>query len=131
MQVTRVLDLHVAPVSEDAIPVVHAGQEKIPIVLVSARADLSAVARRVGTPYFLAKASANYGDVVLELVARALRERRAPEAPTVTHPDELPAVGAETAGETEQLAALNELHATIGRATRAGEWLESCRGDGG
>ena len=55
-----------------------AGEEKIPIVLVSARADLSEVARRIGTPYFLAKASADYGDNLLGLLDRALRERLAP-----------------------------------------------------
>jgi FixJ family two-component response regulator len=56
-----------------------AGEEKIPIVLVSGRADLPEVARRIGTPYFLAKASADYGDNLLLLLARALRERLAPE----------------------------------------------------
>jgi CheY-like chemotaxis protein len=55
-----------------------AGEEKIPIVLVSARADLAAVAAHMGTPYFLAKASADYGDVLIKLLARALFERRAP-----------------------------------------------------
>jgi CheY-like chemotaxis protein len=55
-----------------------AGEEKIPIVLVSARADLATVAARMGTPYFLAKASADYGDVLLKLLDRALLERRAP-----------------------------------------------------
>src|SRR5580693_3404435 len=33
------------------------GAEKIPILLVSGRADLAAVAARMGTPYFLEKAS--------------------------------------------------------------------------
>src|SRR5688572_19765791 len=37
-----------------------AGEENIPILLVSARADLPQLANRMGTPYFLAKASANY-----------------------------------------------------------------------
>ena len=55
-----------------------AGEEKIPILLVSGRRDLPDVAARMGTPYFLAKASADYGDVLLELLARALRERRPP-----------------------------------------------------
>jgi CheY-like chemotaxis protein len=58
-----------------------AGEEKIPIVLVSARGDLAEVARHVGTPYFLAKASADYGDNLLKLLDRALRERRAPDPP--------------------------------------------------
>ena len=55
------------------------GEEKIPIVLVSGRPDLPEVARRVGTPYFLAKASADYVESLLALVDRALRERLAPE----------------------------------------------------
>ena len=55
-----------------------AGEEKIPIVLVSARSDLATVAARMGTPYFLMKASTDYGRVLLETVARALAERRAP-----------------------------------------------------
>lgn len=55
-----------------------AGQETIPVVLVSARRDLADVARRVGTPYFLAKASVSYSDNLLTLLDRALRERRAP-----------------------------------------------------
>ena len=55
-----------------------AGQEKIPIVLVSGRSDLAAIAARMGTPYFLAKANADYGDVLLETLGRALLERRAP-----------------------------------------------------
>src|ERR1700687_3685586 len=38
-----------------------AGEEKIPIVLVSGRDDLSQVAARMGTPYFLAKAANDYG----------------------------------------------------------------------
>ena len=58
-----------------------AGAENIPIVLVSGRADLPEVARRIGTPYFLAKASADYGHNLLGLLDRALRERRAPAAP--------------------------------------------------
>jgi CheY-like chemotaxis protein len=57
-----------------------AGEEKIPIVLVSARADLPEVARRVGTRYFLAKASADYGVNLLGTLDRALRERLAPES---------------------------------------------------
>ena len=54
------------------------GEEKIPIVLVSARADLAEVARRIGTPYFLTKASTDYGNSLLGLLDRALRERLAP-----------------------------------------------------
>jgi FixJ family two-component response regulator len=55
-----------------------AGEEKIPIVLVSGRNDLPAVAARMGTPYFLAKGSTNYGEVLLKLLERAIFERRAP-----------------------------------------------------
>ena len=57
-----------------------AGEEKIPIVLVSGRKDLPEVAARMGTPYFLAKGSANYAELVVELVGRALGERRAPSS---------------------------------------------------
>lgn len=55
-----------------------AGEEKIPIVLVSGRNDLSTVAARMGTPYFIRKASDGYGEALLKLVDRALLERRAP-----------------------------------------------------
>lgn len=55
-----------------------AGEENIPILLVSGRNDLSAIARRMGTPYFLAKASADYADQLLRILARASRERQAP-----------------------------------------------------
>jgi DNA-binding NtrC family response regulator len=55
-----------------------AGEEKIPILLVSGRDDLRAVAARMGTPYFIGKASAGYADVLVKTIARALAERRAP-----------------------------------------------------
>jgi CheY-like chemotaxis protein len=55
-----------------------AGEEDIPILLVSAREDLPQLANRMGTPYFLAKASANYGRTLLAMVELAVRERRAP-----------------------------------------------------
>ena len=55
-----------------------AGQERIPIVLVSARQDLAELAATMGTPYFLEKASANHSKGLLEILDRALRERRAP-----------------------------------------------------
>lgn len=55
-----------------------AGEEKIPIVLVSARDDLSEVAGRIGTPYFLAKGVPDYGKALLKLLDRALGERLAP-----------------------------------------------------
>jgi CheY-like chemotaxis protein len=54
------------------------GEEKIPIVLVSGREDLPAVAARMGTPYFVAKACADYGVVLLKMLDRALIERRPP-----------------------------------------------------
>ena len=57
-----------------------AGEEKIPIVLVSARDDLPEIAKRTGTPYFLAKATPGYGKALLSIVDRALREREAPGA---------------------------------------------------
>jgi two-component system response regulator CpxR len=55
-----------------------AGEEKIPILLVSGRSDLLAVAARIGTPYFLAKASPDYGEVLIKMIERALSERCAP-----------------------------------------------------
>jgi len=57
-----------------------AGAEKIPVILLSGVADLQSVAAMVGTPYRLAK-PANL-EAVLELVARALEERR-PPAPQI------------------------------------------------
>jgi CheY-like chemotaxis protein len=55
-----------------------AGEERIPILLVSGRRDLPEVAGRMGTPYFLTKASPNYGEVLLKILDRALRERLRP-----------------------------------------------------
>jgi CheY-like chemotaxis protein len=55
-----------------------AGEEKIPILLVSGRTDLAAVAARMGTPYFLTKGRDDYVDVLLEILARALSERQPP-----------------------------------------------------
>ncbi len=55
-----------------------AGEERIPILLVSGRNDLPDVAARMGTPYFLRKAGPDYGEVLLKILDRALRERRAP-----------------------------------------------------
>jgi len=57
-----------------------AGEEKIPIVLVSARDDLPEIASRMGTPYFLAKATTGYGKALLTTLDRALLERTAPAA---------------------------------------------------
>lgn len=56
------------------------GKEKIPILLVSGRSDLSEVAARVGTPYFLTKATSGYAKALLEMLDRALGERRVPTA---------------------------------------------------
>jgi|CZKU01.1.fsa_nt_gi twitching motility two-component system response regulator PilH len=55
-----------------------AGEEEVPILLVSGRNDLPAVAARMGTPYFVAKGNGNYGDLLLEMLERVLVERRAP-----------------------------------------------------
>lgn len=55
-----------------------AGEENIPILLVSGRGDLPEIAARLGTPYFLRKASADYGEALLEILDRAIRERKAP-----------------------------------------------------
>jgi DNA-binding NtrC family response regulator len=53
-----------------------AGEENIPIILMSGRLDLPQIAARMGTPYFLTKP----GDIdaFLNLLDQALRERRAP-----------------------------------------------------
>jgi DNA-binding response OmpR family regulator len=53
-----------------------AGEEKVPIILVSARNDLSEIAERMGTPYFLSK-PCDIKDLVAVL-NRALREHQAP-----------------------------------------------------
>ena len=58
-----------------------AGEEEVPIVLLSGVADLPLVAAAVGTPYFLGKPYQL--KEVLALVALALRERRRP-VPTLT-----------------------------------------------
>jgi len=57
-----------------------AGQESIPIVLVSGRDDLPQIARRMGTPYFLARATPGFGKALLGVLDRALAEQRAPAA---------------------------------------------------
>jgi DNA-binding NtrC family response regulator len=51
-------------------------EETIPIILMSARDDLSEIAQQMGTLYFLAKPPTL--DALLNLLDRALRERRAP-----------------------------------------------------
>jgi CheY-like chemotaxis protein len=56
-----------------------AGDEKIPIVLLSGKLDLRRVAALVGTPYFLAKP---YGvDALFAMMSRALTERIPPRPP--------------------------------------------------
>jgi CheY-like chemotaxis protein len=55
------------------------GEEKIPILLMSGRDDLQQIAGRMGTPYFLKKAG-DIGGNLLEVLARALRERDAPSS---------------------------------------------------
>ena len=55
-----------------------AGEERIPILLISGRDDLPQIAERMGTPYCLKKP----GDIgqFLDTLARALRERGAPSS---------------------------------------------------
>lgn len=54
----------------------NAGRERIPVVIASGAVGLAQIAEHVGTPYFLEKPFAPA--TLLSLVARALRERRAP-----------------------------------------------------
>jgi DNA-binding response OmpR family regulator len=61
------------------------GREEIPILLVSACVALPSVAKRVGTPYSVAKPCRL--DELLRIVDRALLERRAPH-PQLTVPAE-------------------------------------------
>jgi DNA-binding NtrC family response regulator len=55
-----------------------AGQEHIPVILMSANSALAQIAGRMGTPYFLAKT----GDLAafFEMVDRAIRERTGPSS---------------------------------------------------
>ncbi len=53
-----------------------AGEERIPVMLVSARGDLPALAKKMGTPYFLRKPCDL--NTFIGLLERALRERTAP-----------------------------------------------------
>ena len=55
-----------------------AGEERIPIILVSGNDDLPQIAKRMGTAYFLAKPCGI--DAFLHLLDRALSERRAPSS---------------------------------------------------
>lgn len=59
-----------------ALLVHDAGLEKIPIVLLSGVPQLAAVARQIGTPYFLSKPY-KY-DALVSLVERALMEQTPP-----------------------------------------------------
>jgi len=60
------------------------GMETIPIVLLSGMADLAKTAARVGTPYFSTKPT--HPEALVELVDRALRERRPPRPPVAASP---------------------------------------------
>ena len=53
-----------------------AGEEKIPIILMSARRDLREVARTMGTSYVVTKPTSI--EEFLDVLGRALRERLAP-----------------------------------------------------
>ena len=53
-----------------------AGEEMVPIILMSAREDLPRIARQMGTSYVLRKPATI--DDFLALLGRALRERQAP-----------------------------------------------------
>ena len=55
-----------------------AGQEHIPVMLVSGSPDLAQIAGRMGTPYFLTK-GANLKEF-LDVLGRAVRERLAPSS---------------------------------------------------
>ena len=57
----------------------NAGLENIPIVLVSGVYDLTSVARKVGTPYFMGKPF-DYG-VLKSTIDRSLAERALPRPP--------------------------------------------------
>jgi DNA-binding NtrC family response regulator len=59
------------------------GRERIPIVLSSGYADLSAIAARVGTPYAIGKPCSV--ELLMALVDRALRERIPPRPPCRPH----------------------------------------------
>ena len=53
-----------------------AGEEHVPIILMSARSDLSELAREMGTPYFVRKPASIA--VFRDRLVRALAERKAP-----------------------------------------------------
>lgn len=58
------------------------GRERVPLLFLSGVADLDRVAAQVGTPYYLPKPFSL--DRLLQLLARALRERAAPTYPEET-----------------------------------------------
>jgi DNA-binding NtrC family response regulator len=61
-----------------------AGQEQLPIILISGIPNLARTAEMVGTPYFLSKP---YGlDDVTRVIERALQERR-PPSPQLPQPE--------------------------------------------
>lgn len=53
-----------------------AGEERIPVILISARPNLPEIAKAVGTPYFVPKPGGI--EVFLEVINRALVERISP-----------------------------------------------------
>jgi DNA-binding NtrC family response regulator len=55
-----------------------AGEEAIPIILMSARRDLPAIARKMGTSYSLRKPATI--DAFITVLDRAIHERRAPRS---------------------------------------------------
>lgn len=59
-----------------------AGQEFIPIILSSGRADLEKIANRICTPYFLSKCVSSYSQQLKAMLAKALEERKIPHPPT-------------------------------------------------
>ena len=59
-----------------------AGEEAIPIVLVSGRAEVGEIAKSIGTPYFLTKGAPAYCKALVAMVERALSEHR-PRAATL------------------------------------------------
>jgi DNA-binding NtrC family response regulator len=55
-----------------------AGEEKVPIILMSGDEDLPEIARKMGTPYVLKKPATIHA--FLAMLERALRERRGPSS---------------------------------------------------
>jgi DNA-binding NtrC family response regulator len=65
-----------------------AGEQYIPILLVSNREDVAQIARRMGTPYYLRKPCDI--DEFISLLDRALRERREPKPPGTSNVQSTP-----------------------------------------